>query len=215
MSCAARLSIQLLAATLGLGVHPMWRRPLGGHRVHRGHERQAQPAQEENPEQRARDREVVRSGEDGYGTGSVRSGLGKQQGTRRRGKVRKMRLKRVLITSSGSSALPASQVVGRFVRSVAWGGRPPAWPFAKVGRGSPAPRSGWRPARLRRRRRHGLLVSWKQARKRQRRVRKAQKDCETVANGGIVFSCILGGGGRWQNPQKVVDPGARVYRRRS
>ena len=103
----------------------------------------------------APDREVVRSGEDVKGTCGERFSLGEQQGTRRRGEIRKIHLKRVLITSAGSSALPASQVVGRFISSVA---RPAARPFAKVGHGNPAPRGGWRHARLRRRRRHGPLV---------------------------------------------------------
>ena len=80
-------------------------------------QRETQATEQENAEQVAGDGEVIGRGQDRERTGSMRPGLGEQQGARRRRKVRKMRLKRPVLAGSGCTALPATQVVRWFLAS--------------------------------------------------------------------------------------------------
>ena len=69
-----------------------------------GAERQgkAQPSKQQDPELRAGDGDIVRSGQDREHTAGVWPGLGEQQGTRRGRKVSKVRLERALVAGSAS-----------------------------------------------------------------------------------------------------------------
>ena len=72
-------------------------------------EGQAQAPQQQDPELRTGDGDIIAGGQEVQGAGSEGPCLGQQQRTGRRGEVRKMRLVRALIACTGSRTLPAPE----------------------------------------------------------------------------------------------------------
>ena len=72
-------------------------------------EGQAQAPQQQDPELRTGDGDIIVGGQEVQGAGSEGPCFGQQQRTGRRGEVRKMRLVRALIACTGSRTLPAPE----------------------------------------------------------------------------------------------------------
>ena len=70
-------------------------------------EGQAQAPQQQDPELRTGDGDIIAGGQEVHGAGSEGPCLGQQQCTGRRSEVRKMRLVHALIACTGSRTLPA------------------------------------------------------------------------------------------------------------
>ena len=104
-------------------------------------EGQAQAPQQQDPELRTGDGDIIAGGQEVQGAGSEEPCLGQQQRTGCRGEVRKMRLVRALIACTGSRTLPAlERPRGSSSRSGAGGAAAPEHMTAQSGASYPRSR---------------------------------------------------------------------------